>query len=132
MWHSSQQHGGQQGLGATQVAFIRRRGCLVPRQPLLPRCAVCGNALSVRRYVRTMSYMFGTFVALSDAVMYAWSVWDCLFLIVFLILCVFVFAFVMGESHGRQLLRLRCWAAWASSPTAVAATVERGAGVAGA
>lgn len=48
------------------------------------------------KYLRCMSCMFGTFVALSDAVMYAWSVWDCLFLICFLVLCVFVFAFVMG------------------------------------
>jgi hypothetical protein len=44
-----------------------------------------------------MSLMMGTFVALSDAAMYAWSLWDCLFLIFVLITFVFLLALVMGR-----------------------------------
>ena len=44
-----------------------------------------------------MSLTLGTFVALSDAAMYAWSLWDCIFIIIVCIAFVFILAFVMGE-----------------------------------
>lgn len=54
----------------------------------------------------------GAFTALSDAMLYAWSPRDAAYMAVFLVVLVFVFAFVIGEWWQVEAVGDVCMCGW--------------------